>query len=79
MSLALCEKKVEKQKLIEENLVRSSELAKRRENYMLKRGWMDQQKLTLQTTLKKFAINIKIRINYLPHSNYWNFTEFFVN
>ena len=44
MSQSLCEKKIEKQRLNAENIILSSELAKKRENFMLKKGWLEHQK-----------------------------------
>ena len=48
MSQSLCEKKIDKQRLTAENIILTSELAKKRENFMLKKGWLEHQKSQLE-------------------------------
>ena len=58
MSQNLCEKKIEKQRLSSENITLSTELAKKRENYMLKKGWLEHQRYLIDKQYKEIQFGI---------------------
>lgn len=58
MSQNLCEKKIEKQRLSSENIILSTDLAKKRENYMLKKGRLEHQRNLFEKQYKEIQHGI---------------------